>query len=70
MEPDDEAASDFLEPRHRYEDVAAELERIAEMLRGAPELNHHAAERLLKIARDIRSDLERLGPPASGGVTR
>jgi hypothetical protein len=44
-----------------FEDIASELERIAELLRNTPALNHNAAERLLEIARDIRSDLGRSG---------
>jgi hypothetical protein len=59
MEPDNETA--LGRPLQNYEDVATELERIAEMVRNTPELNHRAAERLLKIAQDIRSDLDRLG---------
>ena len=43
-----------------YEKVAAELESIAEMLRQSPEFNHHVADRLLGIARDIRLDLNRI----------
>ena len=31
-----------------YEDIATELESIAEMLRNAPGLNHQAADRLLE----------------------
>jgi hypothetical protein len=61
MEPDNEAASGSPRPFHSYEDIAAELERIAEMVRDRPELNHHAVERLLQIARDIRSDASRPG---------
>jgi hypothetical protein len=44
-----------------YEDIAAELELIAEKVRNSPELDHDAAERLLKLAQDIRLDLDRLG---------
>ena len=44
-----------------YEDIAAELELIAEKVCNTPELDHDAAERLLKLAKDIRSDLDRLG---------
>lgn len=61
MKSDDKAASSSPRPFDSYADVAAELERIAEMVRDRPELNHHAVERLLKIAQDIRSDIERLG---------
>ena len=56
--------------RADYENIAAELERFAEMPRDRPELNHNAAERLLRIARDIRSDVARVAtagtqPPAA-----
>jgi hypothetical protein len=43
-----------------YEDVAGEIERVAEMVRKRPALNHRAAERLHKIAEDIRSDIDRM----------
>lgn len=59
MKPDNETTSG--RALHNYEDIAADLEHIAEMVRNTPELNHRAAERLLKIAQDIRSDLGRLG---------
>jgi hypothetical protein len=59
MKSDNETASS--RPLHNYEDIAAELEHIAELVRNTPELNHHSAERLLKVAQDIRSDIERLG---------
>jgi hypothetical protein len=58
MKSDNETASG--RPLHDYEDIAAELEHIAEMVRNTPGLNHDAAERLLKVAQDIRSDLDRL----------
>jgi hypothetical protein len=48
-------------PLCKYEHIAAEIEHVAEMVLKTPELNHHAAERLLKIAQDIRSDIDRLG---------
>jgi hypothetical protein len=44
-----------------YDDIVTELEHIAGLVRNTPELNHHSAERLLKVAKDIRSDLDRLG---------
>jgi hypothetical protein len=37
-----------------YEEIAKELEEVAEVLLGHPELNHQTAEKLLSIARDIR----------------
>jgi hypothetical protein len=57
MTADNETASG--RALHDYEDIAAELEQIAEMVRNTPGLNHSAAERLLKLAKDIRSDLDR-----------
>ena len=39
-----------------YERVAEELEEIATMLRQRPEMNHGSAERLFKIAANIRED--------------
>ena len=60
MEPNREPAPGD-DPLCNYEDIAAEIEHVAEMVRKTPELNHHAAERLLKIAQDIRSDIDRLG---------
>jgi hypothetical protein len=59
MKLDDKTASG--RPLNNYEDSAAELERIAERVRNAPELSHHAAERLPKVAQDIRSDLDHVG---------
>ena len=43
-------------PTTYYEQVVDELETVAESIRLHPELNHHSAERLLKIASDIRKD--------------
>ena len=43
-------------PTTYYEQVVEELETVAESIRLHPELNHHSAERLLKIASDIRKD--------------
>jgi hypothetical protein len=59
MTADNENASD--RALDDYEDIAAELELIAEKVRNTPELDHDAAERLLKLAKDIRADLDRLG---------
>ena len=39
-----------------FERVVEELETVAESIRLHPELNHNSAERLLKIASDIRKD--------------
>ena len=43
-------------PDTYYDRVVEELETVAESIRLHPELNHHSAERLLKIASDIRED--------------
>jgi hypothetical protein len=37
-----------------YEEIARELEEVAELLLSHPELNHQTAEKLFSIARDIR----------------
>ncbi len=44
-----------------YEGIAAELEESADRLEQRPELDHHAAEKLRKIAKDIRQDARSLG---------
>jgi hypothetical protein len=61
MKPDDEVAAASPRPLDSYADIAAELERIAEMVRDTPGLNHHAAERLLQIAREHSVGCEPLG---------
>ncbi len=40
-----------------YERIAHEIEVIAQVVAHRPELNHHSAERLRKIAQDIRPDV-------------
>ena len=50
-----------------YEKIIADLERLAEILRNRPDLNHHAAERLSSIAAEMRRDTElRKGPYSPG----
>lgn len=54
------------------EEIALELERVAQLIRERPELNHQAADRLITIARSIRADASRAsrstaalsGPPS------
>jgi hypothetical protein len=70
MTPNDEAASRGRATTAYYEDIATELERIAEMLRERPGLNHDAVERLLRIARDIRLDVSRVVAAGSEGKER
>jgi len=49
INPDDEREKAL----HESKDIATELEEVANMILGNPELNHQAAERLMRIARDI-----------------
>lgn len=44
-------------PPEYYERIAHEIEEIAQVISHRPELNHHSAERLRKIAQDIRQDV-------------
>jgi hypothetical protein len=47
-----------------YEKIAHDLEEIAEVVSHRPELNHHSAERLRKVAKDIRRDVGlKIGAP-------
>ena len=48
--------ADKPKPQIFYEKVIDELETVAALIRAHPELNHHAADRLLAIAKDIRTD--------------
>jgi len=48
-----------LTPLSDYEEIAQELERVADQLLHDPGVNHRAAERLKAIARDIRADADR-----------
>ncbi len=43
-------------PKSFYERVVREIDAVADLVREHPELNHHAAERLAKIAQEIRKD--------------
>jgi len=46
-------------PLRNDDEIIEELERVAELVRHHPELNHHSADRLMAIARDMRADLDR-----------
>jgi len=41
------------------EEIVEELEQVANLILERPELNHEAAQRLMRIARDIRADIAR-----------
>ncbi len=45
-----------------YEHMASELETMARVLRGHPEMNHHFAERLELLAKQMREDMARVYP--------
>jgi hypothetical protein len=58
------------QPKQFYEALVKELEDVAQILRHRPELNHHSAERLEKIAADIRVDAGLpLAPPNAAEST-
>jgi hypothetical protein len=57
-------------PLSSDEEIAEELERVAQMVRERPELNNHAADRLLKIARSIRADAARANRRSAGRSPR
>ena len=50
-----------------YERMAAELEAIAAAVRGHPDMNHHFAERLTLMAKQMREDMVRLSSGSSKG---
>jgi hypothetical protein len=45
-----------------YERMAAELDAMAESIRARPEINHHFAERLTLLAKQMREDSIRAHP--------
>jgi hypothetical protein len=45
-----------------YDRMATELESMASAIRARPEMNHHFAERLALLARQMREDLMRVHP--------
>jgi len=48
----------------QYERMADELQAMSEMIRARPEMNHHFAERLAVLAREMREDEARVYPAA------
>lgn len=49
----------------QYERMAGELEVMSQMIRAKPEMNHHFAERLTTLAKEMREDEARVYPNAS-----
>ena len=50
-----------------YDRMATELESMASAIRARPEMNHHFAERLALLARQMREDLMRTYPVPKPG---
>jgi len=48
-----------------YARMANELEALAATIKAHPEMNHHFAERLALIARQMREDIVRIFPEIS-----
>jgi hypothetical protein len=46
----------------QYELMAAELQRMSDMIRARPEMNHHFAERLAVLSKEMREDEARVHP--------
>ena len=46
----------------QYEQMADELQKMSDMIRARPEMNHHFAERLASLAREMREDEARVYP--------
>ncbi len=49
----------------QYEMMAAELQRMSDMIRARPEMNHHFAERLAALSQEMREDEARVHPETS-----
>jgi len=46
----------------QYEEMAAELQKMSDMIRARPEMNHNFAERLATLSREMREDEVRVHP--------
>jgi hypothetical protein len=51
----------------QYERLAAELQTMSDMIRMRPEMNHHFAERLAELAKEMREDEARAYPAVKSG---
>ncbi len=47
-----------------YERMAADLQAMSDMIRLCPEMNHHFADRLAVLSREMREEREKVYPPA------
>ena len=48
---------------HEYNRMASELQTMSDSIRARPEMNHHFAERLALLAKQMREDCVREHPP-------
>jgi len=46
----------------QYEEMAAELQKMSDMIRARPEMDHNFAERLATLSREMREDEARVHP--------
>jgi hypothetical protein len=46
----------------QYEQMASELQKMSDMIRARPEMNHHFAERLATLSREMLEDEARVYP--------
>jgi hypothetical protein len=46
----------------QYERMARDLQAMSEMIRSRPEMNHHFAERLADLSKEMREDEARVYP--------
>jgi hypothetical protein len=49
----------------QYERMANELEKMSEQIRLRPEMNHHFADRLATLSKEMREDEARVYPDAA-----
>lgn len=46
----------------QYELMATELQQMSDLIRSRPEMNHHFAERLATLSKEMREDEARAHP--------
>jgi hypothetical protein len=54
----------------QYERMANELQSMSDMIRARPEMNHHFAERLAVLSREMREDEARAYPQPADTAQR
>lgn len=53
----------------QYEQMADELQKMSDLIRSRPEMNHHFAERLAVLSREMREDEARVYPQTDNNMT-